>query len=92
MVGPAAYQQLVDTFHKAFSRSRMEIDEVFSEGRRVCMLWTFTGSHKGAFNGVAATGRKIRISGVGVAAVQRGKIEEVTSMFDAASFQAMLTG
>lgn len=24
MVGPAAYQQLADMFHKAFSRSRME--------------------------------------------------------------------
>lgn len=56
------------------------------------MLWTFTGTHRDAFNGVEATGRKIKISGVGVARVQRGKIEEVVSMYDAASFEAMLTG
>ena len=92
MVGPAAYQQLIDTFGAAFPNSRMEIDEVFAEGPRVCILWTFTGTHKGVFNDIQPTRRKIKLSGVGVGRIQRGKIEEVVSMFDNASFQAMLTG
>lgn len=82
----------LDVFHKAFPRSRMELDEAFSEGSRVCILWTFTGTHKGAFNGVDASGRKIKISGVGVCRLHRGKIEEVVSMYDAPAFQAMLAG
>ena len=56
----------------------------------MCVLWTFVGVHKGVFNEVQPTRRKIRISGVGVARVHRGKIEEVVSMYDNASFMAML--
>ncbi len=91
MVGPAAYLQLIDTFNAAFPNNRMEIDEVFAEGGRVCILWTFIGVHKGVFNGIQPTRGKIRLSGVGVGRIQRSKIEEVVSMFDNASFQAMLT-
>ena len=47
MVGPAAYLQLIDTFNAAFPNNRMEIDAVFAEGGRVCILWTFIGVHKG---------------------------------------------
>jgi len=92
VIGPAAYQQLADTFHKAFSRSRMEVDEAFSEGSRVCLLWTFTGTHSGAFNGREASGRKISIPGVGVCRLRGGKIEEVVSLYAAAAFEAMLAG
>lgn len=44
MAGPAAYLQLIDTFNAAFPNSRMEIDAVFAEGGRVCILWTFQRS------------------------------------------------
>lgn len=91
MVGPAGYLKLIDMFNAAFPKNRMEIDEVFAEGGRICILWTFTGVHKGVFNGLQPSGRKIKISGVGVGKVQGGKIEEVVSMFDNLSFQSMLT-
>ena len=92
MVGPAAYLQLVDVFRAAFKNISMEIKEIFGEGPRVCIVWTFVGVHKGEFNGIQPIRRKIRISGVGVARIQRGKIEEVVSMFDNATFAGMLTG
>lgn len=92
LIGPAAYQQLIDTFNTGFPKNRMEIDEVFAEGPRVCILWTFVGTHKGVFNGLQPTRRKIKISGVGIGRIRRGKIEEVVSMFDGGSFQAMLAG
>ena len=92
VIGPAAYQQLIDTFSTAFPNNRMEIDEVFGEGPRVCILWTFIGTHKGVFNDIEPKRREIKLSGVGVARIQNGKIEEVISMFDNASFVAMMTG
>ncbi len=90
-IGPAAYQQSVDYFFVAFPQGRMHIDEVFSEGGRVCLLWTFIGLHEAAFNGIEATNREIQLSGVGIGRITEGKIEEIVSIFDNASFLASLT-
>ena len=40
-IGLAAYLHSVDYFFVAFPQGRMNIDEVFSEGGRVCLLYTF---------------------------------------------------
>lgn len=90
MVGPDAYQELVDNFVAAFPDIRFEIDELFGEGERVCLVWTARGTHLGPFNGCAPTHRTVVIKGVGVGRVADGRIRKIVSMFDNDSFTKQL--
>jgi steroid delta-isomerase-like uncharacterized protein len=89
-IGPAGYKQLVDAFLTGFPDTRFEVEEVFGEGDRVCVVWTARGTHQGVFNGVAPTQRPIEIKGVGVGRIVDGKIVEIASHFDNASFAKQL--
>ncbi len=91
LIGPEAYKQLLDTFNKAFPKNRIDIEEVFGEGKRVCVRWTFLGTHKGEFRGIQPLGAKVKLGGVAVAKVRKGRIEEVVSVFDTAALNTMLT-
>ena len=91
VVGPEGYKQLLAMFRTAFGRRRMDIEEIFGEKSQICVRWTFRGVHRGEYDGVAPTRRKIRVDGVAVARVRKGKIEEVHSVFDTASLRAALT-
>lgn len=44
--------------------------------RKVAIRWSATGTHRGEFLGIAATGRSIRFCGIEVVRVQDGKIAE----------------
>ncbi|MGH9627046.1 MAG: ester cyclase [Bryobacteraceae bacterium] len=90
IIGPDGYKQLIDMFLAAFPDTRFEIEDLFGEGDRVCLLWTVHATHKGVFNGIEPTDRSISISGVGVGRMQNGRIVEIVSMFDNASFAQQL--
>jgi steroid delta-isomerase-like uncharacterized protein len=89
-VGPKAYQELVDSFVEAFPDVHFEIEDVFGEGERVCLVWTATGTHKGTFSGIPPTNNSVIIRGVGVARIVEGKILRIQSMFDNDSFTRQL--
>jgi steroid delta-isomerase-like uncharacterized protein len=89
-VGPDAYQELVDGFLEGFPDTRFDIDEVFGDGERVCVMWTVHATHSGPFNGIAATGKPVVVKGVGVARVVDGRIVRIVSMFDNDSFTRQL--
>ncbi|MGJ5813398.1 ester cyclase [Paludibaculum fermentans] len=89
-VGPAAYQQLVDSFIAGFPDIHFDIDDVFGEGERVCLMWTASGTHKGVFSGLPPTDNFVTIHGVAVARIVEGKIKKIVSMFDNASFTNQL--
>jgi steroid delta-isomerase-like uncharacterized protein len=89
-VGPAAYKQLIEMFTAAFPDTRFEIKEVFGEGDRVCVLWEVHATHQGVFNGIRPTQRNVTVPGVGVCRVRDGKIVEMVSLFDNASFAKQL--
>ena len=82
MVGPEGYRQLMAVFTAGFPDLRMNIEQIFSEGDKVCAVWTATGTHQGEFNGLAATGKEISLRGVAVGQVEAGKLKNVLSMFD----------
>jgi steroid delta-isomerase-like uncharacterized protein len=89
-VGPESYQQLVDNFVEAFPDIRFEIEDVFGEGERVCLLWSAHGTHQGTFSGIAPTAKSVVVKGVGVARIVNGKIVRIVSMFDNDSFTRQL--
>jgi predicted ester cyclase len=71
-VGPDFLAQ----FRIGFPDLRSHEDALLSDGDLVSIRWTITGTHTGAFFGVAATGRTISVSGMDMLRVADGKFVE----------------
>ena len=55
---------------------------MLARANRVTVQWTFSGTHQGEFMGVAATGKKVKYSGIGVATFAGGKLSETSVASD----------
>jgi len=75
--GPPGQKQIAADFRAAFPDLSFEVDFVFGEGDFVAGRWTATGTHRGPWGGVPATGRAMRFSGVNVFRFSRGKVVEI---------------
>lgn len=58
------------------------LDRQVAEGDDVVTLWTWNGTHKGEFMGVAPTGKKCVMTGTTVFRFQDGKIQEAWWHYD----------
>jgi steroid delta-isomerase-like uncharacterized protein len=76
-------KQLVRTLAGGFPDLRVRIEDIIAEADRVAARFSFTGTHRGDFMGVAATGRKITSSGCGLFRIQDGRLAENWVVFDA---------
>jgi steroid delta-isomerase-like uncharacterized protein len=72
----ATTKQIVAMFRAAFPDMRHTVDEMIAEGNTVAARWTVEGTHRGDFQGIAATGRQIKLSGTTVHHMADGKIAE----------------
>jgi steroid delta-isomerase-like uncharacterized protein len=80
---PAAYAAIVKSCHDAFPDTRISlVDELIADGDRVFVRWRWTGTHRAAFRGIAATGRAIDVLGEDVIRIQDGRITDVWPLFD----------
>jgi len=80
--GPEGYRQMVEMELKAFPDASISADEIVAEGETVVMRWTFRGTHKGDYNGVAPTGRQNANPGVSIFHFASGKIMDEWAMWD----------
>jgi steroid delta-isomerase-like uncharacterized protein len=61
----------------ALGESEATADDQIAEGDKVATRWTFCGTHKGEFLGIAATGKRIKITGINICRIENGKIVEL---------------
>lgn len=80
--GGAAVARYVAELRSAYPDLRLEVNETVSEGDRLVVRWTATGTHGGMFRGLAPTGKRINIEGVTLARVKDGKLTEDRVYFD----------
>lgn len=76
------HRKFVDLLLTAFPDAQTRVCQQLAEGDEVTTRWTFTGTHKGMFMGIAATGRKIAITGMVIDRIVNGKIVEEWSEWD----------
>ncbi|HXY25802.1 MAG TPA: ester cyclase [Candidatus Acidoferrum sp.] len=81
-IGPEAYKHQVAQFVRAFPDLRWTIEETISENDKVVVLWTFTGTHKGEYRGIAATNKKVSVDGITVHHITDGKIMDSYANWD----------
>lgn len=73
-VGPEVYKQVMLLYTSAYPDLCFRIEEMIAEGEKVACYWTMTGTHRGDFLGIPATGKKVSLDGITIHHVTDGKI------------------
>jgi steroid delta-isomerase-like uncharacterized protein len=69
-------------FTGAFPDAQISVEASVAERDVVASRWTITGTHRGTFQGVPATGRLVTFSGIDFSRVVEGKLAEHWAQFD----------
>ncbi|MFF4518870.1 ester cyclase [Streptomyces mirabilis] len=80
--GRDTYLGIVAANMKAFPDLRWTVEDMRAEGDTVAIRYTMTGTHKGPFAGVEATGRAIREESMTFYRLAHGKIVEERAQLD----------
>jgi steroid delta-isomerase-like uncharacterized protein len=75
--------RLIDTFKETFSEARaafpdaqVTVEDVMAEGDRVAARVVMRGTHRGEFQGIAPTGKRVEVRAIDIFRVENGKIVE----------------
>jgi steroid delta-isomerase-like uncharacterized protein len=74
--------QYVSQVRSGFPDFKLQIRNAIADDSYLVTHWTCTGTHKGDFLGIPATGKPIEISGMSLARVEGGKVVEERTYFD----------
>jgi steroid delta-isomerase-like uncharacterized protein len=69
-------------FSSAFPDMRWTVEEQIAEGDKVMTRFEWTGTHRGVFLGVPATGRPVKVWGIVIDRLQNGKIKDTRIIMD----------
>jgi len=83
---------------KAFARAHRSafpdwhstFDEIVGEGEIIAERWTGTGTHRGEFQGIAPTGRQVKVPGAVFYRIASGRITEFRGLFDGLAMMQQL--
>jgi steroid delta-isomerase-like uncharacterized protein len=75
--------KLIDTFKETFAEARegfpdlgITIEDVMAEGDRVAARVVMRGTHRGEFQGITATGKRVEVRAIDMFRISNGKIVE----------------
>jgi len=80
--GPEGCKQDIVMVRSAFPDLHITIDEMVAEGDKVASRWTFRGTHRGEFTGIAPTGKQVTLWGMSIDRIVGGKIVETWIRYD----------
>lgn len=74
--GPQGYIDFFTMMRNAFPDMKVEVETMVANEDKVAFAYTLTGTHKGDFMGVEATGKKIKARGMQISRFENGKMVE----------------
>jgi steroid delta-isomerase-like uncharacterized protein len=74
--GPEGFIQFFSGLRSSFPDLAVAIDHTVADEDNISIAYTLTGTHKGDFMGVPATGERIKARGLQIARFENGKIVE----------------
>ena len=74
--GPEGYIKFFTMMRKAFPDMKLAVEKMVADDDSIAFAYTLTGTHKGDFNGVAATGNTVEASGLQISKFENGKMVE----------------
>jgi steroid delta-isomerase-like uncharacterized protein len=90
-IGPRLYKQRVVEFTNSFPDSRFMIEDMIAEKGKVVASWTFSGTHKGEFRDIPATGKKVSVEGITIHHITNGKILDSYARWDVLGLMRQLS-
>jgi steroid delta-isomerase-like uncharacterized protein len=81
--GPEDVKAYAAMLRAAFPDLHQTIEDQIAEGDKVAYRWTARGTHDGELMGIAPTGKRVEFTGIAVARLANGKIEEIWENYDA---------
>ncbi|HSQ79421.1 MAG TPA: ester cyclase [Candidatus Bathyarchaeia archaeon] len=90
---PVSGQETIEmqkAFIRSFPDAKLSIEELIAVGDRVISRYIFTGTHKGEFSGIPATGNRVQASGVMMTRIKNGKVVEDREDYDIAGMMTQL--
>ena len=71
-----SHKQFIGGLSKAFPDLHFKIEDILAEGDKVAYRLTVTGTHKGEFQGIQPTDKKVSFSSTGISNIVDGKVAE----------------
>jgi steroid delta-isomerase-like uncharacterized protein len=80
--GLAGMKRTIELNRAAFADMRLTVEDQVAEGDRVVTRWRGEMTHTGDLGGVAATGRRVTITGITIDRFEDGKVVEAWRSMD----------
>lgn len=80
--GLAGLKDVLRGIRAAFPDMHWKIEEQIAEGDKVLTRFEWTATHRGAFLGVPATGRPVKVWGMVIDRLEGGKIKDTRILMD----------
>jgi steroid delta-isomerase-like uncharacterized protein len=80
--GPAGVKAFYTTLHEAFPDLAFTIEDQVASGDRVVTRWSARGTHRGAFEGIAPTGKQVELTGIDIDRIVDGRVVECWPQVD----------
>jgi steroid delta-isomerase-like uncharacterized protein len=88
--GPDGVKEAVTWLRGGFPDLTFTIEDEVSDGDRVAVRWTATGTHEGTIFDVPPTGRRVRWTGIDLIRLEDGKLVELWAEADGAGLMEQL--
>jgi steroid delta-isomerase-like uncharacterized protein len=86
----AQLKQYMKALPVAFPDQVFSVKDVFAEGDKVAVRYTWQGTHKGSYRGLAPTGKKVALVFLQIHRISNGKCAETWEVVDLSQFYAQL--
>ena len=88
--GPEGQKEVISLYRNAFPDLQFKIDHMIDADDFVTTRYTSTGTHKGELRGIAPTNKTVRVEGVVINRISRGRITETWVIWDALGLMQQL--
>jgi len=80
--GPAEFVPFIERIRGAFPDIHIVVEDAFGAGDKVVLRWSATMTHRGENLGIAASGKRVRITGMTIARIGGKQIVEGWDSWD----------
>ena len=88
--GREGLKEVIGMLRAAFPDMNWVVDETVASGDKVVTRFTWTGTHRGTFLGVPATGRSVSVKGVVIDRLVEGRMTDSRILMDNLSLMQQL--
>jgi len=89
--GSGEFERFFWEIRRAFAKQKFHIEDIFGYEDKVVTRWSDEAVHVGEYKGIAATNRVVRITGISIAEIHKGKIVRGWDSWDQLGLMEQIT-